>query len=83
MCAIIRKPTASMPSSLVSAMCCAATSASVQCVAIRAMLTPYSFDLYRSSRVPMPGSSSTASFDFVTVSAATFIRSYSGSFEKP
>jgi hypothetical protein len=42
MWAIIKKPTVSMPSFAPSLMCCSDTSASVQCVATRMVLTPQS-----------------------------------------
>ena len=42
MCAIIRKPTASMPSLRAASICCLETSASVQCVAMRTQRAPAS-----------------------------------------
>ena len=48
----------SSPSFRASAMCCSETSASVQWVATRIVLTPQSSAIRRWSTVPMPGSSS-------------------------
>ncbi len=58
MWAIIRKPTVSAPSSRERPMCCPLTSASVQCVATRMVVTPQSSAMRRWSTVPMPGRSS-------------------------
>jgi hypothetical protein len=58
MCAIMRKPTVSMPSLRAAVMCCSLTSASVQCVATRMVLTPRPCAIFRWSTVPMPGISS-------------------------
>ncbi|MNH32531.1 hypothetical protein D3C79_929830 [compost metagenome] len=58
MCAIIKKPTVSMPRCRAWAMCCSLTSASVQWVATRKVLTPRPWAIFRCSTVPMPGSSS-------------------------
>ena len=68
-CAIIRKPTVSMPSSRASPKCWMDTSASVQWVAILATDAPASRAPRRSSIVPMPGTSSTAIFAWVASSA--------------
>ena len=55
---IIRKPTVSMSILRAIVMCCSDTSASVQWVATRMVLTPRSRAILRWSTVPMPGSSS-------------------------
>ncbi len=73
----MRKPETSIPSSRALAMCWAATSASVQWVAIRTLVTPRSWARSRSSIVPMPGSSKVVSRAFRTVSPAAAIHSQS------
>ena len=59
------------------AMCWAEMSASVQCVAIRTLVTPSAFAAFRSAMVPMPGSSSVVSRAVVSTSAAAAIQSAS------
>ena len=80
---IIRKPTVSMPSERARPKCWTDTSASVQCVAIRATDAPASRALRRSSIVPMPGTSRIAIFACVASSAAARIRVISSVREKP
>ena len=72
---IIRNPDTSIPSSRAAAMCCAATSASVQWVAIRTERTPSENACLRSVIVPMPGSSSVVSRARVSVAATASIHS--------
>ena len=83
MWAIIRKPTASMPSCLAMPMCCSAMSASVQCVAMRATWTPRSAMARRSSTVPMPGISRQAIFAFLAAATAALTSLYSSVPENP
>lgn len=71
---IIRKPDTSMPSSRAVAMCCAETSASVQCVATRTERTPREYARFRS---PMPGNSKVVKRAFSMLSAAASIHSQS------
>ena len=82
-CASMRKPTASMPSSRAAPKCCAATSASVQWVAIRATVAPASCASRRSRTVPTPGSSSTAIWARVASSTAARISWSSSTRENP
>ena len=74
---IMRNPATSMPSSLAVAMCCAAMSASVQCVATRTERTPSAYARFRSAIVPMPGSSSVVEPRLVTTAATAAIQSAS------
>ena len=83
MCAIIRKPTTSMPSLRPCSMCCFAMSASVEWVAMRTDAAPASRAASRSSTVPMPGSNSTVIFARVTLSTAASIHSRSVCALKP
>ncbi len=68
---IMRNPETSIPLLRAHSMCCRATSASVQWVATRTLLTPRSRARCRSSMVPMPGSSNVVSRARCTVAAAT------------
>ncbi len=83
MWAIIRNPTASMPSRLARRMCWSAMSASVQWVAIRATWTPRSAMSRRSSATPIPGRSRTAILARVAAPTAAETRSRSSVPEKP
>ncbi len=74
---IIRKPATSMPFSRAHPMCCSATSASVQWVATRTLVTPREWARLRSSTVPMPGIRSVVSLAFLTTEAAAEIHSSS------
>ena len=83
MCDIMRKPMASMPRSLAALMCCSVMSASVQCTAMRATLTPRSRARLRSSTVPMPGTSRTAIWAFVVAWTAASMSVSSSTALKP
>ena len=72
-----------MPSSRASPKCCGETSASVQCVATRTISAPASNARWRSSAVPMPGTSSTAIFACFASSRAAAISFSSSTAEKP
>ena len=82
-CAIIRKPTVSSPSSRASPKCWIDTSASVQCVAMRQIDPPFCCASLMSSLVPRPGSIRKAILDSLAVSAASLMSSCSGVLEKP
>jgi hypothetical protein len=75
--AIIRKPEVSMPSSQPTAMCWLAMSASVDIVASRMPVTPWSRAARMSSMVPMPGSSTAVRRALRTTSAAASIHARS------
>ena len=77
MCDIIRKPETSIPISRAVSMCCLATSASVQWVAMRTERTPSEYACWRSSTVPTPGSSREVSTAFSMTDAAASIHSQS------
>ena len=83
LCAIMRKPTVSMPRLRARPKCCTDTSASVQWVATRATRAPASWARCRSFMVPMPGTSSTAIWACVASSTAAEISLISSSAEKP
>ena len=72
-----------MPSDLASPKCCTDTSASVQCVAMRATDAPASRALRRSSIVPMPGTSRIAILARFASSYAARISTISSTREKP
>ncbi len=72
---IMRNPATSMPRSLAVAMCWAAMSASVQCVATRTERTPSAYARFRSPIVPMPGSSKVVSRARVIAAATAVIQS--------
>ena len=80
---IIRKPATSMPRSRALPMCCSAMSASVQWVAIRTDWTPRLRARSRSWIVPMPGSSSVVSRQFVRTPATSSSHSQSVCAPKP
>ena len=83
MCDIMRNPETSMPRSRALAMCCAATSASVQWVATRTDVTPSEWACTRSSMVPIPGTRSTVSAALSMIDAASSIHSQSVWAPKP
>ena len=82
-CAIIRNPTVSKPSSRANPKCWMDTSASVQCVAIRQIEPPFCWASLMSSLVPRPGNIRNAILDSFAVSAASLISSCSGVLENP
>ena len=63
--------------------CWTETSASVQCVAMRATEAPASRDRCRSAMVPMPGTRSTAILAWVASSVAAVISAISSVSENP
>ena len=77
MCAIMRNPDTSIPSSRAVSMCWAAMSASVAWVATRTERTPRSYARRSSCSVPMPGRSSVVSTASPATSAAAAIHSQS------
>ncbi len=79
----MRKPTVSMPRSRAAPKCWIDTSASVQCVAIRATEAPAAWARLRWCTVPSPGSMSTAIFARVASSTAASMRRNSSTLEKP
>ncbi len=83
LCAIIRKPTVSMPRSRARPKCWMDTSASVQWVAILATVAPAWWAPRRSFLVPMPGTSSTAILAWVASSTPATIRAISSTRENP
>ncbi len=84
LCAIIRNPTVSNPTSREIRKCWIAMSASVQCVAMRTIDTPMSRHALMSSMVPTPGSIRAAIDERPpAVSTATPIRRRSSTAENP
>ena len=79
----MRKPTVSMPSLRASPKCWIETSASVQCVAMRATDAPTAWAFFRWCTVPSPGSMRMAIFACVASSTAALMRSNSSTLEKP
>jgi len=83
LCAIMRNPTVSRPSSRATRKCWTEMSASVQCVAIRQTLAPLSAASLMSSVMPTPGSMRNAIFARLAALTAVLIRSCSGVRLKP
>ncbi|MGX1272866.1 hypothetical protein RKD18_006060 [Streptomyces phaeoluteigriseus] len=74
---IIRNPATSMPNSRAAAMCWAAMSASVQCVATRTERMPSAWACLRSWMVPMPGRRSVVGIAVPVASTTASIHSQS------
>ena len=83
LCAIIKNPTVSSPSSRATAKCWTEMSASVQCVAIRQTLAPLPAACRMSSVMPTPGSMRKAILARLAALTAVPIRSCSGVRLKP